>query len=78
MVSVWVALSDVTAEAGPVLLAPGSQNTKNGFLRHIETGTNGTKAAGNLLSRGQEIAPGQIDLSEQATVPALLVSTTSL
>ncbi|MEK9753326.1 MAG: phytanoyl-CoA dioxygenase family protein [Rhodospirillaceae bacterium] len=45
----WIALSDVTRQAGCIRMMPGSH--KWPVLKHQDTG-----AAGNLLTRGQEIA----------------------
>lgn len=47
-VTAWVALSDVTVEAGCMRFLPGSH--KGGIVKH-----NDTFAENNLLSRGQEI-----------------------
>ena len=48
-VTAWIALSDVSIEAGCMRFLPGSH--KGGLVAH-----NDTFADGNLLSRGQEIA----------------------
>jgi len=63
VVTMWVALSDVPKQAGPVLLIPGTHTAapRGGFLRHVEKGKD--KAVGNLLSRGQEIVSEELDLA---------------
>lgn len=48
-VTAWIALSDVSIEAGCMRFIPGSH--KNGILDHRDT-----YSGNNLLSRGQEIA----------------------
>ncbi|MCH2624868.1 MAG: phytanoyl-CoA dioxygenase family protein [Actinomycetota bacterium] len=57
VVSIWVALSDASEEAGCMSVIPGSHKE---ILDHAET-----YAEDNLLSRGQEL---EVDLSERQTV----------
>ncbi len=60
-VTAWLALSDVSVEAGCMRFIPGSH--KGGIVDHADT-----FADSNLLSRGQEIA----DVDEDAAVPGPL------
>ncbi len=57
VVSIWIALSDASEDAGCMSVIPGSHRD---IIPHSET-----YAENNLLSRGQEL---QIDLARQTTV----------
>jgi hypothetical protein len=61
VVSIWIALSNASEDAGCMNVIPGSHKET---IEHAET-----YAKNNLLSRGQEL---EIDISQRKTVPMAL------
>ncbi|MDG2025318.1 MAG: phytanoyl-CoA dioxygenase family protein [Actinomycetota bacterium] len=61
VVSIWIALSNASEDAGCMNVIPGSHKET---IEHAET-----YAKNNLLSRGQEL---EIDISQRETVPMAL------